>query len=216
MRVNLTVVLTLLLLTVMGGAGFASATWGFKVGDQALKGISTPDARPTKKPVTAGRTPAGGEGLMFLREEDILAKVKADVEAKGGTTESKPPVEAKPVAAAPSQFPLQVKSQNIAMHVDGVTQSGSSLLLEVRLKNEGTQTVRFLYSFLNLTDDKGRALSAITQGLPGELPPTGEEFSGKISIPLSLLADAKTATLSLTDYPDQKVQLKIADIPLGR
>lgn len=215
MRLNLTVVLTLLLLTMMGGAGFASATWGFRVGDQALKGISTPDSRPIKKPVTAGRTPSGGEGLMFLREEDILAKVKADVEAKGGKTEAKPTVEAKP-AATPSQFPLQVKNQNIALHIDGVTQSGSSLLLEVRLKNEGTQTVRFLYSFLNLTDDKGRALSAITQGLPGELPPTGEEFSGKISIPIALLADAKNVSLSLTDYPDQKVQLKISDIPLGR
>lgn len=215
MRFNLTVVLTLLLLAVMGGAGFASATWGFRVGDQALKGISTPDSRPTKKPVTGGRTPAGGEGLMFLREEDIFAKVKADVEAKGGTTEAKPPSEAKPAATA-NQFPLQVKNQNIALNIDGVTQSGSSLLLEVRLKNEGNQTIRFLYSFLNLTDDKGRALSAVTQGLPGELPPTGEEFSGKISIPIALLADAKNVSLSLTDYPDQKVQLKINDIPLGR
>jgi len=215
MRFNLTVILTFLLLAVMGGAGFASANWGFRVGDQALKGISNPDSRPTKKNATGGRTPAGGEGLMFLREEDILAKVKADVEAKGGSTENKPPIEAKPVAT-PSQFPLQVKNQNISLHIDGVTQSGSSVLLEVRLRNEGNQTARFLYSFLNLTDDKGRALSAITQGLPGELPPTGEEFSGKISMPIALLADAKTVSLSLTDYPDQKVQLKINEIPLGR
>jgi len=215
MRFNLTVVLTLLLLAVMGGAGFASATWGFKVGDQALKGISTPDSRPTKKPVTGGRTPTGGEGLMFLREEDILAKVKADIEAKGGTVETKPPGEAKP-AATPNQFPMQVKDQGIFLNIDGVTQGGSTLLLEVRLRNESPQTVRFLYSFLNLTDDKGRALSAITQGLPGELPPTKEEFSGKISIPIALIADAKTISLSLADYPDQRVQLKVNDIPLGR
>lgn len=90
MRFNLTVVLTLLLLAVMGGAGFASATWGFRVGDQALKGISTPDSRPTKKPVTGGRTPAGGEGLIFLREEDILPKSKQMWKLRGEPRKTSP------------------------------------------------------------------------------------------------------------------------------
>ena len=215
MRLNLTVILTLLLLTVMGGAGVATAMWGFRVGDQALKGISAPDARPTKKPVNGGKTPVGGEGLMFLREEDILAKVKADIAAKGGTVENKPPVETK-AAPAPTKLPLSTKNQGVLLSVDGVSQNGNSLFLEVRLRNEGTQSVRFLYSFLSLTDDRGRALSAVTQGLPGELPPTGEEFSGKISIPIGLVTDAQKVSLSLADYPDQRVQLRINDIPIGR
>jgi len=62
MRLNLTVILTLLLLTVMGGAGVATAMWGFRVGDQALKGISAPDARPTKKPVNGAKLPLAEKG----------------------------------------------------------------------------------------------------------------------------------------------------------
>lgn len=89
-------------------------------------------------------------------------------------------------------------------------------MLNVRLKNEGGDAVRFLYSFLNVTDNQGRALSAITDGLPGELPATGEEFSGTVSIPSALLEDAKTLSLTLTDYPDQKLQLKMSEIPIAR
>jgi hypothetical protein len=215
MRFNLTVVLTLLLLTIMGGAGLATAMWGFKMGDEALKGISTPDARPTRKPVNGSKAATGGEGLMFLREEDILAKVKADIEAKGGTKEAPVPVEVKPVSA-PANFPLSTKSQGVSLDIDGVSQSGSSVILEVRLRNEGSAAVRFLYSFLSLTDDQGRALSGVTQGLPGEFPPTGEEYRGKISMPIALLGDAKSVSLSLADYPDQRVQLRVNDIPLAR
>jgi hypothetical protein len=69
---------------------------------------------------------------------------------------------------------------------------------------------------LNVTDDQGRALSAITEGLPGELPPTGEAFSGTVSIPTALLEDAKKLSMTLTDYPDQKLQLKMSEIPVAR
>jgi hypothetical protein len=59
-------------------------------------------------------------------------------------------------------------------------------------------------------------LSAITEGLPGEVPANGEEFTGTVSIPTALLEDAKSLSLTLTDYPDQKLQLKMSEIPIAR
>ncbi len=53
---------------------------------------------------------------------------------------------------------------------------------------------------------KASTLSAITEGLPGELPSNGREFSGKVRIPTALLEDAKNISLTLTDY--QKLQLR--------
>jgi hypothetical protein len=104
----------------------------------------------------------------------------------------------------------------VTLEVRSASQQGGSLLLNVSLKNDGANAVRFLYSFLNVTDDQGRALSAITEGLPGELPPNGQEFSGTVSIPTALLENAKRLSLTLTDYPDQKLQLKMSEIPVVR
>ena len=77
------------------------------------------------------------------------------------------------------------------------------------MQNKGTNSVRFLYSFLDITDNKGRTLSAITEGLPAKLPPNSREFSGTVSIPTALLDDVNKISLSLVDYPDQKVKLKL-------
>lgn len=104
----------------------------------------------------------------------------------------------------------------MTLEVRSASQQGGSLLLNVSMKNEGSSAVRFLYSFLNITDDQGRALSAITEGLPGELPANGEEFSGTVSIPTALLENSQKISLTLTDYPDQKLQLKMSDIPVVR
>ncbi len=114
------------------------------------------------------------------------------------------------------QLPLKSEDRGVTLEVRSASQQGGSLLLNVSLKNDGTNPVRFLYSFLNVTDDQGRAMSAITDGLPGELPPNGKEFSGTVSIPTALLEDAKKLSLTLTDYPDQKLQLKMSEIPVAR
>ena len=83
-RVNLTVVLTLILLTLMVSAGFVSATWGYKTGREALKGITQPDARPVNNVTDAKGKPVKREGLTFLKEDDILKGVKAKMEAGNG------------------------------------------------------------------------------------------------------------------------------------
>jgi hypothetical protein len=238
MKLNSTVALTLVLLAMMLGAGFVSAMWGFTIGHEALKGVTQPDVRPTKKLADNQQTYSGKEGIPMLREQDILNSVneyindkakesKADNAAKkdeqannSSQSENKPSPDAlstpDPLTSKSSDLNLPVKSQDrgVTLEVRSANKQGGSLLLNVSLKNEGGSAVRFLYSFLNVTDDQGRALSAITEGLPGELPPNGQEFSGTVSIPTALLEDAKNLSLTLTDYPDQKLQLKMAEIPV--
>lgn len=238
MKFNSTVALTLILLAMMLGAGFVSAMWGFTLGHEALKGVTQPDIRPTKKLAEAQQVSLGKEGVKILREEDILVNVNDYIKGKGKDSKSeseekkptpvKSPPEQKPTPEptatqtsatttnANSKLPVQSQDRGVTLQVSSASQQGGSLLLNVSLKNSGTTPVRFLYSFLNVTDDQGRALSAITEGLPGELPPNGETFTGTVSIPTALLEDAKKLSLTLTDYPDQKLQLKMSEIPVSR
>lgn len=199
MKFNSTVALTLILLAMMLGAGFVSSMWGFTIGHEALKGITQPDVRPTKKLVNEQPgTSSGKEGVKMLREAEILADVQAYIKSKANeaksdrnsngdrqdesTTKSpsapeSPDPEASPDRSleSPNSLSLPLKSQDrgVTLEVTSTSVQGGSLLLNVNLKNEGSNSVRFLYSFLNVTDDKGRALSAITEGLPGELPANG-------------------------------------------
>ena len=226
---------------MMLSAGFVSAIWGFTVGHEALKGVTQPDIRPTKK--LAGNQKASDaqkakEGVAVLREEDILRNVKEYINKKGNEKQTNKPKEqasnppeteeessSSEASAKEASFtstssevdlPIKSQDQGVTLEVRSANQQGGSLLLNVSLKNEGSDAVRFLYSFLNVTDDQGRALSAITEGLPGELPADGQEFDGTVSIPTALLEDSKKLSLTLTDYPDQKLQLKMSEIPVVR
>ncbi len=226
MKVNPTVVLTFLLLSMMFGAGALSASLGLELGKAALKEVTQPDVRPT----TSGESNSGattrGKGLKLLKEDEIIKTVKTrmsgkEVEPEPAQTkaveaEADKSAEAKAAEEAKKdeRFPIVTKDQDVSLEVTGVRREGSSLLLEVKLKNAGSRSVQFLYSFLNVTDDKGRSLSATTEGLPGDLPPGNESYSGTVSIPTALLDNAQKLSVTLTDYPDQELELKMADIPV--
>lgn len=230
MRLNSTVALTLILLALMLGAGFVSAMWGFAVGHEALKGVRQPDVRPTNKLANGKRIASGQKGVEILQEDKILVSVHAQMQGKGknaktdakvekkqentSKSESTPAEKPAETASAPAQLPMTTEDKGVKLEVNSARQQGGSLILNVNMKNEGASAVRFLYSFLNVADDQGRALSATTEGLPGELPPNGETFSGTVSIPTALLEGSQKLSLTLTDYPDQKLQLKMADIPV--
>lgn len=83
MKRNYTVVLTVILLTLMVGAGSASGILGYAVGHEALKGVSQPDARPTSKIKSRKGKSQGQKGLVMLKEEDILTTVRARIDGKG-------------------------------------------------------------------------------------------------------------------------------------
>ena len=112
-------------------------------------------------------------------------------------------------------FPVTSHNQGVTLQVLSARYSGGALQLKVNFKNEGSKTVRFLYSFLDVTDDQGRTLSTNTEELPGELPPNGKTFSGIVSIPTTLLNDVKKLSLTLTDYPDQQLLLQMSNIPVS-
>jgi hypothetical protein len=230
MRINPTVILTLLLLGMMFGAGATSAKLGLTLGTEALKEITQPEISPTRNRKEQEEGLGKGNAITFLSEEQILQRVKAIEEGK--VPAEKPPekkAEAKKPdqpaaepqkAAAPKKaegnFPLTSKSQDVTFNINSVQKDGSWLFMDVSLKNDSDRSVQFLYSFLNITDERGRALSATTEGLPGELPADQKNYAGKIKISTALLDDAKQLSLTLTDYPDQQLQLQISNIPVVR
>ncbi|WP_066376012.1 MULTISPECIES: hypothetical protein [unclassified Anabaena] len=233
MKINSTVILTLVLLFLMLGAGSVSAFLGFNLGSSALTGVTTPDGRPTSKFTSNKSSNAQSGAVTLLKEEEILKIVKARIEGKTkaaksdkqeeeeeGITFKKQKQESKSEEAVPEKlqpgFPITAESEGVTMAVQSVRYSGGDLLLRVKMQNKGTDSVRFLYSFLDVTDDKGRTLSASTEGLPAELPANGPAFSGTVSIPIALLDDVKQVSLALTDYPNQELKLEVANIPVDR
>ena len=229
MAVNSTVVLTLILLALMFGAGVTSSVLGFTTGREALKGTTQPDVRPSNNAGSGKQgNPANKDQVSILKEKDILKTVKARIEGrdpektaqpniKTDKASPKPAIAKKPAAPnASNKFPLNSRDGGIVLEVSAASQRGTSMLLDVSMKNEGSQAVRFLYSFLNVTDDRGRALSATADDLPAELPPNGQVYYGTVSIPTALLENAKEVSLTLTDYPGQKLQLQISGIPVAK
>ncbi|BAZ32001.1 hypothetical protein NIES4074_44750 [Cylindrospermum sp. NIES-4074] len=232
MKLNSTVLLTLILLTLMLGAGSVSGFLGFNLGSSALKGVTTPDGRPTTKFASSKATSAQQGGLTLLKEAEILKIVKSRIEGKSKATKSekldedeeeinnKSKAKEKPQEVAEEKpqpgFPVNTENEGVTLSVQSARYSGGDLLLKVKMQNKGADSVRFLYSFLDVTDEKGRTLSAITEGLPSELPANGSTFSGTVSIPTALLDDVKKISLALTDYPAQKLKLQVSDIPVER
>lgn len=230
MKINSTILLTLILLTLMLGAGSVSGLLGFNMGSSALKGVTTPDGRPTTKFTSSKTANAQQGGVELLKEEDILKIVKSRINDKGKSAksekldedeeESKPKAKEKPKEVVEEKllpgFPVAAENEGVLLSVQSAHYSGGDLILKVKMQNKGADSVRFLYSFLDVTDEKGRTLSAITEGLPAELPANGPTFSGTVSIPTALLDDVKKISLALTDYPAQKLKLQVSDIPVER
>ncbi|BAB76796.1 hypothetical protein ACN23B_25570 [Anabaena sp. FACHB-709] len=233
MRINSTVLLTLILLFLMLGAGSVSAFLGFDLGSSALKGVTTPDGRPTSKFASSKANNSQAGATTFLKEEEILKIVKSRIEGKSKVAKSekldedeedingkKQKPEEKPPEVVTEKlqpgFPVSAENQGVSLAVQSARYSGGDLLLKVKMQNKGADSVRFLYSFLDVTDDKGRTLSASTEGLPADLPANGPAFTGTISIPTALLDDVKKVSLALTDYPDQKLKLEVTNIPVDK
>lgn len=216
MKWNSTIGLTLILLTAMLGAGIMSAVAGMKVGREALKGITQPDTRPTNNLAKqSGGSPHRDE-LVILQEDKIIASVKERIATgNGGNPTAKPaPAPAKENQSA--KFPISSESDGITLQVNSVQFQGESLALAVTLQNNSNDPIKFLYSFLEIKDDQGRTLSTTTEGLPSELPPASQTYSGTIRIPATSVDKATKLSLSLADYPDQQVQIQMANIPVTR
>jgi hypothetical protein len=230
---NSALTLTLLLLATLLGSGAVSAFVGFKVGSDALKGVnSQPDTNPTKKIANKQKESLDPTDFVPLDEKKILNQVydrthasnkeKTEKDKDKNQDKNKDKNKPKKEASQPQQkkatnvnFPIEVEDSGVSFAILKSSQQGGSLVLDVKLSNKSKAPVRFLYSFLEVTDTQGRPLSAIAEGLPGELPASGENFTGTIKIPLELLDEERKISLNLTDYPAQKLKLNISDIPVN-
>ncbi|OKH35999.1 hypothetical protein NIES2119_18545 [[Phormidium ambiguum] IAM M-71] len=227
-KLNPTAVLTITLLALMLVGGSLSGIWGFALGREALKGVSQPDARPTakKNPKDSQLT---SKPLNFLKEADIIKTVKTRLQDKGkdvkpekkeadNNANEKSAAKAEAAEKPPSQpgFPISAKDKGVVLEIRSARQQEGFLRLDVSLKNESSQPVQFVYTFLDITDNWGRPLSANTEGLPGELPANSQAFTGTVNVPNSVLENAEQLSLTLTDYPEQKVRLQASGIPIAK
>jgi hypothetical protein len=223
MKFNSTVVYTFILLFLMIGAGVASAVSGFSMGREALKGITQPDSRPNKGKANKTGVVAK-EDLQLLKEEDIVKSMKERIDSStknGAKAPEKPEKSEKTTSEKPKEektakveLPVTTESEGVAMEVLSRREEGGSTMFEVAMKNGSDRPVSFRYNFMNITDNRGQIVNAEAVGLPEALPAKSEKFSGSVKIPTGSLEKVENVTLQLSDYPEQKIQLRLTDIPV--
>jgi hypothetical protein len=227
-KVNSTVALTLILLILMLIGGYVSAIWGYAIGHEAIEGVNQPDARPASK-IGFRKNKSKQQGVVLLKEADILAAVKARIDSRGKKAKPEKPLIENPQDEKQSStktklvadtetpqpgFPMVHKTAGVTLEVTSARFSGGALQLKMNFKNEGDRTVKFPSSFLDVTDERGQTLSANTEGFPEELPANGKTFAGTASISTALLENVQKISLKLTDYPEQRLQLQMLNIPV--
>lgn len=167
----------------------------------------TPTPVPSPTPTPTPERAAPGEVQAELR-----------VDPPSPTPAPQPSPTPVPVAAAPTPTPLVLPAPQsqagISLQVLSIQQQGGEVVLNVAMQNRSQESVSFLYSFMNVTDDRGRPISASAQGLPRDLPPNGEVFQGSVRVPVAALRGSSSLSLSLTDYPAAQRRLQVNGIPL--
>lgn len=80
MRINPAVAFTLILLTLMCGAGIVSSSWGYALGRQALTGVRQPETRPSNA-AAANRSSEKHHELVLLDEDKIIEDVETRIDS---------------------------------------------------------------------------------------------------------------------------------------
>ncbi|MGB8703366.1 MAG: hypothetical protein WCD18_28445 [Thermosynechococcaceae cyanobacterium] len=221
---------TFYLLLAVIALGAFSALIGFLFGHESLKGVTQPDMNPfVSNSSTQNQYPR--QGNYLLKESDILAKVERETKGivksgdvkqsakdkdkkddKSKDSKASPTPSSSPVVAA--ALPLSVQSQGIKLDIRDLSADADGVTLTVEMKNNGAQPVQFLYDFLDISDDQSQFFSAEVKGLPTKFPAKSETFNGAIRVLGVSPNSSKWISLDLSDYPDQKVQLKVPKILL--
>ena len=225
MKLRSTLILTLSFFFLMLAASFASAFVGYIMGREALKVVTQPEVQSRDRVVD--KKPTGEyKGLKLIDERKILIDVynrthgkesEKESELESKTDRSVNFVKYKTKPQTITDFtPLSSESKGVTLMVSKARYEADSLLLELRLKNESDRPVSFLYSFAELIDDRHLPVSAIPEGLPSQLPANGKDYWGRLEIPQSLLDNSKSISLTLIDYPEREIELKLNNIPIAR
>ncbi len=220
-----TLILTSILLFFMLTIGIISGVLGFVSGHTALKGVTQPDIRPNNSKTG---TNISSTNLAMVSETELIANVKKQIGIEEPKKDVQKIKDAKKqaeafdkaikedltVALPVATLPIVREDQGIVMTVQSVKLEGNNVKLEVALINQGSQTVNFGQSTINVTDDRNRSVNANTVGLPSNLPANGNEVKITLSIPKGSMDKVKTISLQLTDA-DKKLQLEASGIPVG-
>ena len=201
--------MTSMLLVLMLGAGIFSGIVGFTLGHAALKGVTQPDIRLNNK-AAIDQNPKT-RGTEILSEKDLVANAQTVMGVKAGA-DDKPDKFAnkdKPTAV----FPIESKDQGIVMVVKSVKPEGLNLKLDLTLRNQGGQAVKFNQGVLTVSDDQNKPIAINLAGLPQTLAANGKDVVLKMTMPKTAVAKAKTVALHLTDV-DRKLGLELANIPV--
>lgn len=197
---------------------------GYVFARQSLKGITQPATNPfLKESDDLDRRPR--QGADFLNEKDLIAKVKSQTSGANIAKEKQKtaPKPKKPKSSdskedktsQPKSLPLKVNNQGMNFEVKSLSREDDTLLLNVALQNSSDKTIQFVYTFLDITDEQGQALFSEIRGLPTEFKPKGEIFFGTIKILDVPPETVEKISISLNDYPDQKVKFDIQNIPVA-
>jgi hypothetical protein len=211
--------------------GIFSAVVGYFFGYQSLKGVTQPDKNPF-----LGTSASGEEyprqGSPFVSEQDIINQVEKQIKgiSKSQQAAKKEAAQAnkdkdkdrdKNATASPSpkdgnakSLPIVAKSQGVTLEIRSVSFTEGNTTLDVTLRNEGNAPVQFLYDFLDVTDNQSQTFSTEVKGLPTDLKPKSETYSGTIKIIGVSEEASKALTLSLSDYPEQRIKLEASGIPI--
>lgn len=106
-RINPTLGLTLILLSMMIGAGVVSGSWGYTLGREALRGVTQPETRPGHVGVSDGES-APQSGLAILNEEELINNAKSRMAGNTPTAAVPSPVSDPPASSQrePSSEPV--------------------------------------------------------------------------------------------------------------
>jgi hypothetical protein len=221
-----TLLLTSVLLFFMLAAGILSGVLGFVSGHAALKGVTQPDIRPNNSK-TGSQQNLNTKGLELLQESELIASVKKQIGAEEPKKNLQQAQDAKQKAKAFEQavkndpqagipvvkLPIVREDQGIVLAVNSVKPAGNNVKLEVTLSNQGSQSVNFSQSTINVTNDRAQSISSSASGLPKNLPANGKEVKVTLTIPKNALDKVKTVSLQLTDV-DKKLQLEASGVPV--
>jgi hypothetical protein len=217
--------LFLLLVMAMIGGGLGVITYFF--GRASLRGITQPDVNPFLQ-TGDDQEQSPRQGVSFLKEADIIKQVKTQTtgsNAKPPEASPSPSPDAKnkddkdkkdkTASSDPKSFPIRTKSEGVNFDVRTVKREESDLVLDIAIANNSGRPVQFIYTFLDITDDQGFALSSEIKGVPETLQANGETYVGTVRV-FDIPSELERLNLKLADYPDQKVKLEINNVPLPK
>jgi hypothetical protein len=199
--------LTSILLMLMLAAGMFSGIVGFTLGHAALKGVTQPDIRPSNKSSEHNKT----RGLEVLNEQKLIAEAQDVMGFDRKNEADKFKTDEKPTLV----FPIESKDQGIILIVRSAQLEGNNVKLDLALRNQGSQPIKFNQGVLTVVGDKEQPIAFNSAGLPPSLAANGKDVSMKITIAKTVVATAGNVTVRLTDS-ERKLQLEVKDIPTSQ